>query len=160
MKIRKAVSLNPKPRRERLCVEPAHQVDLVDVAVDAAQLLLPDRVRRQLLERAHRPHVQQLAELRVARDAALARAQDVGRAQVHEEAVRPLELLEEARIVVQHDRPRVGDSERVERVRHRDLAEPVARVEGVHLWERELAENGSSPSERNVKSSGRSGCIR
>ena len=51
--------------------------------------------------------VQQPPELVVARHAALAHAQDVDRGEVDEVAVGAVEVLEEARVVVQRDRARV-----------------------------------------------------
>ena len=90
MKTRNAVSENPKPGRQRLGVHADLQVHLVDVVVvDAADLLGPLLVVGQLVERAHARHPHLLAEVVVARHAALAVAQDVERGQVHQLAVDP-----------------------------------------------------------------------
>ena len=56
-------------------------------------------------------------------------------------AVRPLELLQEARVVVQRDRAGMRDPERVERVRDADLVEPRARVQRAELGERALLQH-------------------
>jgi hypothetical protein len=93
--------------RFRLGVHPDHVVDPLDVAVDLLELLGPLRVVGQLAERLHRLEMEQAAELVVARHASLARSQDVGRGQVDLIAVRPLEVLQEPREVVQRDCARV-----------------------------------------------------
>jgi hypothetical protein len=80
----------PEPGRERLRVHADLEVHLVDVVVvDAADLLGPLLVRGELVERAHARHPHLLAEVVVARHAALAVAQDVERGEVHDLAVDP-----------------------------------------------------------------------
>ena len=95
----------------------------------------------QLLERVERLQVQQPAELVVARHAALARAQDVDRGEVDERSVGPVEVLEEARVVVQRDRARMRRAERVEEVGHRHLVEPLAHVQRAELGQRALLQH-------------------
>ena len=85
--------------------------------------------------------MEQAAELVVARDAALAGPDDVDRGQVDLVACGPLEVLEEAREVVQLDRTRVHAPEGVEDVGHRHLVEPRADVERADLLERALLED-------------------
>ena len=67
-----------------------------------------------------RAEVQQAPELVVAGDAPLPVAQDVHRRQVQVPAVRHLEVLQEAGVVVQGDGPRVGGAEGVQHVQHGD----------------------------------------
>ena len=114
MKTRNAVSLKPKPFGSFL------------------QLLCPHRVVGQLLERRRRLQVEEPPEVVVARHAALADPQDVGRGEVDDGPVGTTELLQEARIVVQRDRARVCDPERVEGVDEADLVQPRAGVERAH----------------------------
>ena len=104
--------------------------------------------------------MEELAELRVPRHAALTRAHDVDRGEVHREPVAPLEALEEARVVVQRDRARVRDAERVERVRHRDLAQAVARMRREQIRERVLGDHLCRRASGTCTSSGISGCMR
>ncbi len=72
--------------------------------------------------------------------------------EVDDGSVGPLELLQEARVVVERDRARMSDAERVERVDEADLVQPVARVERSELAERPLLEHlvGVDRPEREV----------
>ena len=117
MKMRKAVSLKPKPFGFCSAYMPDHRVDLLGVAVDAPQVLRVLGRVGHLLEGVVRLQVQEPAELVVARHAALADAQDVDRGEVDERAVGLVEVLQEAREVVQRDRARVRGPERVEQRR-------------------------------------------
>ena len=88
MKIRNAVSLKPKPGGSGSAEQADLEVDLVDVAVvDLADLLGPLRVLGEVLEALDPRLAQLLAEVVVARHAALAVAQDVDRAEVDAVAV-------------------------------------------------------------------------
>ena len=129
MKTRNAVSLNPNPsawapRRAR---PPGPRVRSRRV------MCTPDpfglvRVVGQLRERFGRPQPKEPAELVVARHPALADPQDVRRGEVQASAVRALQALEEARVIVQRDRSGMGDPERVERVRRRRSSTARVRV--------------------------------
>ena len=127
--------------RQRLGVEPDHQVDLLDVAVHIPQLRRPGRVVRQLLERGRRLQVEEAPELVVAGHAALADPEHVDRREVDDGAVRLVQLLQEARVVVQGDRAGVRDPERVERVDEADLVEAGADVSDAELAERPLLQD-------------------
>ena len=72
-------------------------------------------------------------EVVVARHSPLAQPEDVDRGQVDVVASRPVEVLEEPRVVVQGDRAGMKAAERVEEVGHRHLAEPVSHLEGTQL---------------------------
>ena len=122
MKMRNAVSLNPKPGGSGSAKESRHQVDLLEiVAVDLAQLLPPRRVVGELVERLDRVLVQQPPELVVARHAALAVAQDVDRRQIEMLPVVTRQVLQMARVVVQRDGARMAGAERIEQVGHRQV---------------------------------------
>jgi hypothetical protein len=126
----------PEARRQRLGVHADLEVHLVDVVVvDAADLLGPLLVVRELVERAHPRHPHLLAEVVVARDAALAVAQDVERCQVHQLAVDPPVALERARVVVQRDLARVVDADRVDQVRDVEAVHERSRLGRRHLLE-------------------------
>ena len=115
--MRNAVSLKPKPCRQRLGHEPDHRVDLLEVVVvDALHLVGPLGDVGDLLEAPRRRLVQQAAEAVVARHAALAVAEDVDGAEVELLAVVLDQVLQELRVVVQPDGARMMDAERVEQI--------------------------------------------
>jgi hypothetical protein len=127
----------PEPFRLRLRVEADHQIDALDIPVDPAQLLGRGGIAaRHLLEGLRCLEMEQTPELVVAWHASLARAHDVDGSKVEQLAVGTVEALETARVVVETDRTRVGDAERVERVGERDLFQALADVQRVHLLER------------------------
>ena len=136
--MRNAVSLKPKPFGFRSAYMPIIVSTCFGVAVDAAQVVRVLGRVGHLLERVERLQVQQPAELVVARHAALADAQDVDRREVDERAVGAVEVLQEAREVVQRDRARVRRAERVEHVGHRHLGQPLAHVQDADLGQRAL----------------------
>src|SRR4029078_8046072 len=95
-----------------LCVHADHRVDLFGVAVDPAQGLRVLRGVAHLLEGLELLQVQQPAELVVAGNAALTDPDDVDRGEVDAAAVRPVEVLQEAREVVKRARPWMARPER------------------------------------------------
>ena len=78
----------------------------------------------------------ELAKFSVARDAAFAIAQDFGRRQVDQEAVRVKTVLQVARVVVQGDRAGMRGTERIEEVRQRYLLPELARISIHYLRKR------------------------
>ena len=102
------------------------QVDAVNiVVVHPSYLLCQGRVTSQFLETAGRREVQQFAELVIARHAQLPRAHNVRCRQVHEVSIGSLEVLQEAREVIQDDGSGIGGAERVKGVSHRDLLQDL-----------------------------------
>src|SRR3954454_16211512 len=89
-------------------------------------------------EGVRRLEVEEAAELVVPGYAPLAYAQHVDRGEVDHRAVGPVELLQEARGVVQRDRARMRCTERVEGVGHRKLGESLADVQDAELRQRVL----------------------
>ena len=80
-------------------------------------------------------------------------------AEVHEDAVGSLVLLQATRVVVQLKRAWVRDAERVEQVGQVDLVEHLRPSGPAKLPEGASPMRPSSVAERKSKSSGMSGCI-
>ena len=148
--------------RQRLAHQPDQQIDRFEiVVVDAADLFAPDRIVGQLLERLHRVLVNQPAELVVARHAAFAVAQDLDGREIEAFAVVARQVLQVLRIVVQAHRARVHQPERVELIGDVHLLEHLRAPRGLILPAAPTCRSRCCPcTERNVNSSGISGCMR
>src|SRR5215207_6825512 len=105
--------------RRVLRVHTDHLVELFYVViVDTAQFLHPPRVVGQVFEAVYRFEVEQSTKLVVPGHAELSAAEHIGRSEVLRYTIRPLEVLEAARVVVQGDRAGVSRAKRVEQVFH------------------------------------------
>ena len=119
--MRNAVSLNPKPSRQRLRVQAGHQIDLLQVAVvDLLDLLAPRRVVGQLVERLDRRACGAAGGTGCSA-ARRARGRGGCRSPRGRGARRcRAQILQWRGIVVQRDRAGMRDAERVEEIRHRE----------------------------------------
>src|SRR5215216_6888140 len=105
--------------RRVLRVHTDHLVELFYVViVDTAQFLHPPRVVGQVFEAVYGFEVEQSTKLVVPGHAELSAAEHIGRSEILRYAIRPLEILEAARVVVQGDRAGVSRAKRVEQVLH------------------------------------------
>src|SRR5215211_1296341 len=79
--------------------------------------------------------MEQLAKGGIAGNTTLANAQDVRCSEVDRRSVGSLEFLKEARVVVERDRPRIGDPERVQPVGDAELLQAGSRLKHAKLRE-------------------------
>ena len=158
---RNAVSLKPNPSGSGSAIQPGHQIDLVEVVVvDLTDLLAPNGIVGQLLERSHRFLVKRPPELVVAWYPALSISEDVDRREIEVLAVVAPQVLQVPGIVVERDGARMGDTERIEQVVHRDAVGNVASLLPRDV--RQLPRLDQAPLDNDLKSnvSGISGCMR
>ena len=85
------------------------------------------RIVGDVFERLHWRHVEQLPEAVVSRNTALAIAQDVDCRQIQDLSIVLLELLQELRKIVKHQRAGMRGSERIEEILERDRGHDLSR---------------------------------
>src|SRR5262249_51972573 len=113
-----------------------------DITINLAEFPGEPRIAREVFEGTGRLEMKQPPEVIVARHSQLPRAQDVGGREIHETVVvGPGELLQELRVIVQHQRTGVLDTKAVKQVGMGDLASDLVSARPGDVAERASLEH-------------------